>query len=666
MSFLSLWMLWGLPLASLPVIIHLVNRMRHRTVEWAAMRFLQKVTRASTSMAKVRQWLVLLLRVLACAALILALARPLLGGLLGLRFSGAPDTIVLLLDRSASMQARGPGGKTILDSAVRRAAESASVFGGGPRMVLIDSNDGKPAQLPKASLLPELPIAVPGDGAAAMPAMLSAAIDYLTAHPAGSAEIWIVSDRQATGWQLEDKAWPLLESRIKGMRNPPRLRFLDASGAEASGKDAALSLLSVRTGEVPGSAGRKWRHEVAFVLRQGGEEAGERTLTLYDGANRSQVKVEAAGSQSRHRTVFETDALASPRAAYLELPADANPGNNRIWFALGKPPAPKTLIIGEAGDPATHLFALASKGEVVSLAGLRAGDLRDAALVVWNAALPAAELRKELDALVESGGTLLLLPTEKDKWDGLVDFGEAVASTTPLRIGQWERAEGPFADSDAGASLSMDRLEVIRRAALRTAQGAAGGEQPAPLALFADGTPMAWRLSRGQGAVVALATSPDPAWSNLRMGGVFIPFVRRLQADGARRFAPARYAQCGTPGCPDLTGAEPLAEGMAPGNAGIGVYRTDSGLVCVNRPAVEDDLMQVSVEATESAMKTVPMRAFQAKAEDDGAMQSEIWRGFLVLMLLLLAAEAFLLVPRAVPTGKPGAAKPGTAKGGHL
>jgi hypothetical protein len=141
--------------------------------------------------------------------------------------------------------------------------------------------------------------------------------------------------------------------------------------------------------------------------------------------------------------------------------------------------------------------------------------------------------------------------------------------------------------------------------------------------------------------------------------------MRRLQAEGARRFAPAHYAECGTPGCPDLSGAEPLADGMASGTAGIGVYRAASGLVCVNRPASEDDPAEVSVEATESAMKTVPVRAFQAKAEDDGAMQSEIWRGFLVVMLLLLAAEAFLLVPRAVPAGKPGF-RPGAVKGGHL
>ncbi|MBP6785194.1 MAG: BatA domain-containing protein, partial [Verrucomicrobiales bacterium] len=36
MSFLQPILLVGLPLALLPVIIHLINQHRHRTVRWAA------------------------------------------------------------------------------------------------------------------------------------------------------------------------------------------------------------------------------------------------------------------------------------------------------------------------------------------------------------------------------------------------------------------------------------------------------------------------------------------------------------------------------------------------------------------------------------------------------------------------------------------------------
>ena len=104
MSFLQPGILLGLPLLALPIIIHLVNRQRHRTVNWAAMRFLLDARRMSTGMARIRQWLILLMRMLIIAGIVMAISRPLaglwMGGLAG---SGNKETYILL-DRSASME----------------------------------------------------------------------------------------------------------------------------------------------------------------------------------------------------------------------------------------------------------------------------------------------------------------------------------------------------------------------------------------------------------------------------------------------------------------------------------------------------------------------------------------------------------------------------------
>ena len=79
MSFLQPGILLGLPLLALPIIIHLVNRQRHRTVNWAAMRFLLDARRMSTGMARIRQWLILLMRMLIIAGIVMAISRPLAG-----------------------------------------------------------------------------------------------------------------------------------------------------------------------------------------------------------------------------------------------------------------------------------------------------------------------------------------------------------------------------------------------------------------------------------------------------------------------------------------------------------------------------------------------------------------------------------------------------------
>src|SRR6201746_1816919 len=103
MSFLQQSLLWCIAAATVPVIIHLLNRRRHKTIQWAAMQFLLKATRESRGKKKLRHILILTCRALALAALAFAAARPVISGLIGWG-GGSIDTVVLLLDRSASME----------------------------------------------------------------------------------------------------------------------------------------------------------------------------------------------------------------------------------------------------------------------------------------------------------------------------------------------------------------------------------------------------------------------------------------------------------------------------------------------------------------------------------------------------------------------------------
>ncbi len=65
MSFNSPWLLWALFAASVPIIIHLVNRWRHRSVPWAAMEFLLRAARETRGTKKLLHYLILALRVMA-------------------------------------------------------------------------------------------------------------------------------------------------------------------------------------------------------------------------------------------------------------------------------------------------------------------------------------------------------------------------------------------------------------------------------------------------------------------------------------------------------------------------------------------------------------------------------------------------------------------------
>src|SRR3954453_12986078 len=67
----------GILLAAIPIIIHILNRRRYRTVNWAAMEFLLRAMKKNRRRLKFEQWILLARR---CAVLVLvatSLARPL-------------------------------------------------------------------------------------------------------------------------------------------------------------------------------------------------------------------------------------------------------------------------------------------------------------------------------------------------------------------------------------------------------------------------------------------------------------------------------------------------------------------------------------------------------------------------------------------------------------
>jgi hypothetical protein len=104
--------LWALFFIAVPVIIHLVNLRRHRTVYFSNVSLLKKVKRDNRKKSKLKQLLILSSRILMITALVLAFAKP---------YFPTGDTLQkvekhvsgIYIDNSFSMNAEGPEGKAI-------------------------------------------------------------------------------------------------------------------------------------------------------------------------------------------------------------------------------------------------------------------------------------------------------------------------------------------------------------------------------------------------------------------------------------------------------------------------------------------------------------------------------------------------------------------------
>lgn len=130
-GFVNSMLLWGATLAAVPLVIHLLNRQRHKPMPWAAMRFVIAAYRKTRRRVQMENLLLLLLRMAAVALLAFALARPFTGRLSPLAgFTESRRDVILVLDGSASTGYR-ESVDTVFDRSVARAREIVRELDGG-------------------------------------------------------------------------------------------------------------------------------------------------------------------------------------------------------------------------------------------------------------------------------------------------------------------------------------------------------------------------------------------------------------------------------------------------------------------------------------------------------------------------------------------------------
>ena len=104
MIFLNPAVLFGLLAASIPVIIHLFNLRKLKKIEFSTLTFLKELQKNKIRKIKLKQWILLALRVLIILFIVMAFARPALQSIqIGGTTSAAKTTAVFILDDTFSM-----------------------------------------------------------------------------------------------------------------------------------------------------------------------------------------------------------------------------------------------------------------------------------------------------------------------------------------------------------------------------------------------------------------------------------------------------------------------------------------------------------------------------------------------------------------------------------
>lgn len=109
LSFLNPSLLWGLLALAVPIIVHFFNLQRPRQILFSNVAFVKEVKKTVVKRVKFQKWLLLLARLLALSALVLAFANPILVGE-GEKALQGRRSIAIVLDNSYSMTASNERG----------------------------------------------------------------------------------------------------------------------------------------------------------------------------------------------------------------------------------------------------------------------------------------------------------------------------------------------------------------------------------------------------------------------------------------------------------------------------------------------------------------------------------------------------------------------------
>lgn len=640
MTFLQPFILWGLPLILVPVIIHLINRMRHRPQPWAAMMFLVAATRASTNRAKLKQWLVLAFRVLAVTALLLFLARPLGGGWLGWAVNAAPDVIVVVLDRSASMETRLPGQNiSRREHALNIIKETADKFAETSHLVLLDSATRQAQQIADASALLEETLTGPTDTAADLPGLLQTAHRWLVENQAGASEIWIASDLQVSNWHPEDDRWEILTAQFEEMLRPVSFRLLTFDVQSDLNRAVSLAELN-RPAETPAQL----QLDLNLAATKASKTAFPLKLKIGDAELQADITVNA--SSLRWQKQLDIAENQETPWGHATLPADANSRDNEVFFIAQAEATGRTLVVSDAPEQTLFMRIAAmapnatGPAEVMARGAFEEASLNDVALVVWHSKAPAKDSR--LARFISDGGVALFIPTDQNESDsfGSTQWNAADdANVESTRVVEWDENDGPLADTEEGLSLALDQVRMLKHMDIESTDTV--------LARMRDGSPFLTRGNLGRGNYFHLATQPHTSWSNLERGDVLVPMLQRLLQLGNRRFGQDTMIACGELSVADRALPWHPVGSDSTKNIRIhaGLYRSGERIVAVNRPSTEDDSNTLTNESVEQLFGELPLRMAQQADVESNALQGEIWRMFLFGMLSFLIVESWLVLP---------------------
>ena len=555
-NFLNSTVLFAAAAALIPLIIHLFSKRRVKIVEFSSLKHLKAMQRRQVRRLKIRQLLLLILRMLIILAVVLAFARPTLqeGGI----GSHASVSAVILFDNSASMSRYVADGN-LFELARKRTEELLSTFGEADQVALLplDANTGndKAVRFATAATATDLLTRLqPGSSEADLQSNLDKALELLENSDNLNQEIYLVTDQQHRNLP-ERTMLSQSDARICFIELP--LQKVDNCGI--TGIDFGGQLL------MPG-------HEFelsATVKNYSSDDRDDLIASLYmNGVRVSQTDVLAPAGQETVVRFTRSVSHTGFHSGWIELSDDKFALDNRFYFSLHIPNRFNVLVI--RGDYAADFVSLAltpstdvnqywsvKQADPDQLSGV---NFRDYDVVILSGAPPLTKTYVErLWSFVDRGKSLFVTYSAETDVD---QFNRMWSPTTGVIIDQ--PAKTSFSRAGYYTFSSVDLEHPIF-----SVFGFENGKPPEVkfytlptlrlegdsrvLLRFSGDRPALVENRYGRGHVLTFTGPMSPSYSDITGHAFFVPFISRIVEYLASDLSTVEL---------DLTVGEPIARSV--------------------------------------------------------------------------------------------------------
>lgn len=550
MTFLTPALAWlGLAAASIPIIIHLLNRRRFTRVDWAPMKYLKLTVQSNKRRLQIEQLLLLLLRVLAMLLLFATVARPMVsrGGFGSWLAGDQRKSQVIVIDDSMSMAQASLDGGHIFDRAKSAAIEMVRRANASDQTTVFTTSH------PESPLARQSQIDGAGDLVRSISDLKPSHLmnqwattfewvnDYFESAAYPIREVVLVTDLRSAGWNAE-----IAKRTEEWSEQQATVTIVDV-GRPLESNQLVTELRQISPVALAGSPTRF----VAIVENASEESVPELKATLFVSGTPQSITVPPLDPNSRVevplRLLFSEPGRQRIR---LELPDDLlNEDNSRFLVVDVRSSLSITMVDGDPRPTAFQsetdfLAASCSAGRapwqvdvVRSASEIRLDESRPDVLVLANVGTIETDLAIQLEKLVRDGMGLVVYTGElvdpKSYNDLLFKNGQGILPAR-LKESAQDKITGMIIESVGNSPveiLTQLSPETLSRIKPHTIFGVAefAADSTRVLASW-KGTELAPALlerSFGNGRVYLWTVSADRDWSDWPQEPSFVLATRQ-------------------------------------------------------------------------------------------------------------------------------------------